>query len=116
MALVGAAHGQGGVHVHVVAGQVEGDQALEEDGPARPGGAEEDQQTGGGAAVGDHVEHGAEGGGLVVDAGSVAVEPVEQAGDAVQGRACPGVKGHVVERRRCEDNPDVSYPVSIYSI
>lgn len=43
VALARAAHHQCGVHVHVVAGEVEGDEALEDDGPAREGGGEEDE-------------------------------------------------------------------------
>lgn len=42
MALSGISHGQRCIHVHVVAGEVKADQALEEYGPSRKGGAEED--------------------------------------------------------------------------
>lgn len=76
MALRAAAHAQGRVHVHVVAGQVQGDQALEDDAPPGEGLREEHEQTGCGAAVGDHVQHGAELGALLVGAGCVAVEGV----------------------------------------
>ena len=79
VALIRPAHGQSRVHVHVVAGHVEGDQALEDDGPAGEGGGEEDEQAGRRATVSDHVEHSAEAGGLVQVAGGIAVEGVEQA-------------------------------------
>lgn len=36
-------HDQCSVHVHVVTGQVEGDQALEDQRPARKGGGQEDE-------------------------------------------------------------------------
>lgn len=42
MALAGSAHTQGSVHVHVVAGHVQADETLEEDGPSGPGGAQKD--------------------------------------------------------------------------
>lgn len=92
-----AAHGQSRVHMHVVAGHVEGDQALEDDGPPGEGGGEEDEQAGRRAAVRDHVEHSAEAGGLVKVASGIPVEGVEKTRDAVEQRACSGVEGHVVE-------------------
>lgn len=78
-----AAHHQRGIHVHVVAGEVEGDEALEDDGPAREGGGEEDEQTRRRAAVRHHIEDGAEAGRLAEVAGGVAVEGVEETGHAV---------------------------------
>lgn len=68
----------------IVTGQIQADQALEDDAPSRPCRREEDQQAGGRAAIGDHVEHCAEGGGLVVAAGGYAVEGVEEARDRVE--------------------------------
>lgn len=41
VALVLAAHGECGVHVHVVAGEIERDEALKDDAPAREGACEE---------------------------------------------------------------------------
>jgi len=38
-------HGQGGVHVDVMAGQVKTDQALEDNTPSREGRSQEDEQT-----------------------------------------------------------------------
>lgn len=87
MAVVGAAHGQGCVHVDVVAGKVERDQALEQNGPAGEGRRQKDEQAGGGAAVGHHVQHGAEARRLLKVAGRIAVEGVKKAGYAVQQRA-----------------------------
>lgn len=108
VARVGAADDEGGVHVHVVAGKVEGNEALEDNGPAGKGGREEDEQARGGAAVGDHVEDGAEAGGLLKDAGGLAVEGIEEARDAVEERARPGVQGHVVEGGKGEDDAHVA--------
>ncbi len=109
VARVGAAHDERGVHVHVVAGKVEGDEALEDNGPAGKRRREEDEQARGGAAVGDHVEDGAEAGGLLKEAGGVAVDGVEEARDAVEERASARVQGHVVEGRKSEDDARVAY-------
>lgn len=98
VAVVGAAHGQRRIHVHVVAGKVERNQALEHDGPAREGRRQEDEQARRGAAVRDHVKDGAEAGRLLKVPRSIAVEGVEEAGYAVQQRACAGMQGHVIER------------------
>lgn len=65
VALTCAAHGQGSVHVHVVTGQIQANQTLEQDGPSRPSGAQEDEQTGGRTAIRDHIQDRAECGGLV---------------------------------------------------
>ncbi len=62
MARVDTSDDEGGVHVHVVAGKVDGDEALEENGPAGPGGREEDEEARGSATIGHHVEDGAEAG------------------------------------------------------
>ena len=108
VALVRAAHGQSGVHVHIVARKIERYQALEDDGPAGEGGREEDKQAGCRAAIGHHVEDGAEAGGLVEVAGGIAVEGIEEARDAVQERARSRVQGHVVERRHGEHDSRIT--------
>lgn len=102
-------HGQCGVHVDVVTGEIETDQALEDDTPARKGGSQKDQQTGCGAAVGHHIEYGTECGGLVVSAGCDSVGRIEKAGYAIQTGAGPGMQRHVVERSDCEDNSGISW-------
>lgn len=79
MALVRPAHGERGVHVHVVACKIKTDQALEQDSPSRPGRAEKYQQTSGCATVSYHVEHRAKGSGLVIDTGCIAVKAVQEA-------------------------------------
>lgn len=109
VALPAAAHDQRRVHVRVMAGQVQADQQLEDQAPPGEGTREEDEQAGGGAAVGDHVEDGAEAGGLVEAAGGDAVEGVEQAGDAVEDGAGAGVEGHVVEGGDGEDDAGVAF-------
>ena len=50
---------------------------MEQERPAWPGGGEEDEETGCGAAIGDHVEDGAELCGLFEVAGGDSVEGVE---------------------------------------
>lgn len=87
MAHFRAAHGQSRVHVDVVAGQVKGDQSLEDDGPARKGRRQEHQQARRGAAIGHHVQHSTKSGRLFEVAGGVAIEGIEQAGHAVEHRA-----------------------------
>jgi hypothetical protein len=111
MALLGPAHGQRGVHVHVVAREVEGDQTLEEDGPAGEGGRQENQQTRRGAAVRDHVQDGAEARRLLEVARGIAVQRIQQARDAVQERAGARVQRHVVERGDGEDDARVAWRV-----
>lgn len=105
----GAAHGEGGIDVDVVAGEVERDKALEDDGPAGEGGGQEDEQAGGRAAVGHHVEHRAEARGLLKVARGIAVEGVEEARDAVEDRAGARVQRHVVERGDGQDDARVAW-------
>ncbi len=105
-------HRQGRIHVDIVTGQVQADQALKDDAPPRPRRREEHQQTRRRAAIGDHVENGAEGGGLVVAAGGYAVESVEEAGNRVQEGTGSGVERHVVERGDGEDDPRVAWTSS----
>lgn len=82
--------------MHIVAGEVECNQALEDDGPSRECRGQENQQARGGAAVRDHVQDGAEASRLVKSSGSISVESVEQARDAVEKGARARVQGHVV--------------------
>lgn len=96
MALAGTSHAQSGVHVHVVAGHIQTDESLEHDGPAGPGGAQEDQETGGGASVGDHVQHSAKGGRLVEVASGITVQPVQQTRHGIEERASSRMEGHVI--------------------
>ena len=62
MTLPTGSHGQGGVHVNVMAGEVKTDESLEDDAPAWKGGSEEDEQAGGGTSISDHVQDCAKGG------------------------------------------------------
>lgn len=78
-----SSHGQRRVHVVVMTGQVETDKPLEEERPARPGAAEENEQAGGRTAVGDHIEDGPELGALLEVARGDTVEGIEETGDAV---------------------------------
>lgn len=104
-----AAHDERGVHVDVMAGKVERDQALEDDGPARERGGQEDKQARGRAAVSDHVENGPEACALLVVAGGVAVEGVEQARDAVEERARARVQRHVVKGENGEHYSNITW-------
>ncbi len=101
-------HRQRRIHMVVMARQIETDQPLEQQRPARPGAAEENEQAGGRAAVRDHVEHGAELRALLEVARGDAVEGVEEAGDAVEDGAGAGVEGHVVEGGEGEDDAGVA--------
>lgn len=116
MALALAPHDQRGVHVHVVAGQVQADQALEEHAVRRLGRREEDEQARGGAAVRDHVEHGAEPRRLVEPARRDAIGGVQQAGDAVQEATAAGVERHEVEGGDGQDDAAVACRESSASI
>lgn len=98
-------HAQRGVHVHVMTCQVEGDESLEEDRPARPGGAQEHKETRGRAPIRDHVEDGAERRRLFEIPCRVSVECVQQARDAVEQGTCPRVQRHVIERGDREEDP-----------
>lgn len=108
VALCAATHAQGCVHVHVVAGQIERDQALEDNAPARKSLGEEDEQARGCAAVGDHVQHGAELGTLLVGTGCVAVKRIEEARHAVKRCAGARVEGHVVKRDEGEEDAGIA--------
>lgn len=82
--------------MHVVAGHVQADETLEEDGPPGPGGAQEDQETRGSAAVGNHVQHCTKGGGLVEVSCCITVQGVQQTGHRIEEGAGPGMEGHVI--------------------
>lgn len=97
MALALAAHGQRGVHVHVVACKVQADQQLEDHRECGFRSGEEDQQAGGSAAIGDHVQNGSETGGLLELARRHAIKSVEQAADGVEEAAAARVQRHEVE-------------------
>lgn len=105
-----AAHTQGGIHVHVVAGQVERNQQLEHDAPPGESLCQEDEQAGCCAPVRDHVQDGAKLGALFVLAGCVAIERIEKTGYAVEEGACARVQRHVIERCQGEENARVAYP------
>jgi hypothetical protein len=69
--------------MHIVAGEVQRNQSLEDDSPAGERGREENEEAGSGASIRDHVKDSAESSRLLEDAGKVAIEGIEQAGDAV---------------------------------
>ena len=78
MAFAGATHGQGRIHVHVMAGQVERNQALKDDGPAGESRCEEDEQARCCTSIGDHVKKSAEASRLVKVARGITVESIEE--------------------------------------
>ena len=94
--------------MHIVTGQIQRDQSLEDNGPAWECGSKEDEQAGGCATIGDHVENSAKAGGLLEDAGCIAIEGVEETGDGVKEGAGAWVEGHVVEGTEGKDNADVA--------
>ena len=108
MALALPAHIQRSIHMHVMARKVQTNQPLEQPAVGRFGGGEEDEQAGGGAAVGDHVEDGAEARRLLELARRPAVGRVEQAGDGVEEAAAARVQGHEVEGGEGEDDAGVA--------
>ena len=114
MALPLPAHRKRGIHMHVMTRKVQTDQDLEDDAVRGLCAGEEDEQAGGRAAVGDHVEYGAEAGRLPEFAGCEAVERVEEAGDGVEEGAAPWVQGHEVEGGEGEDDAGVAWSEHCY--
>lgn len=76
VAHVRAAHAESGVHVHIVTGHVQADQALEDDGPTRPRRAQEHQQTSSSATISHHVQHCAECSRLVEVSRSISIQRI----------------------------------------
>lgn len=97
VALIRPAHDKCGIHVDVVTGKVQRDQALEEDGPPREGRRQEDEEARSRAAIRDHIKYSAEARALLVQASGVTVEGVEKTRDAVENGACSWVQRHIVE-------------------
>lgn len=95
--------------MHVVASEVERDQALEDNGPTWERRREEHQQARGRASVRHHVKNGAKARALLVVPRGISVKGVEEAGDAVEKRTGPRVERHVVEGRNGEDDADVAF-------
>lgn len=108
VALAGPPHAEGGVHVHVVARHVQRDQTLEDDRPARPGGAQEDQEARGRAAVCYHVQDGTVRGRLFKVPSGISVQRIQQTRDTVEDGASPRMEGHVIKRRNGEDDSEVA--------
>lgn len=79
MALVLSAHGKGSIHVHVMTGQVQTDQTLEDHAVCRLGCCQEDEQAGCGAAIGNHIQDGTESSALLKSASSNTIKRVEKA-------------------------------------
>lgn len=80
---IGASHGQGGIHMNVVAREVEGEEHLENNGPSRERARQENKQARSGAPISDHVEDGTEARRLLESARGVTVEGIQKAGHAV---------------------------------
>lgn len=79
MALTRGPHGQRRVHVNIMTGEIETDQALEDDTPSGKGGCQEYQQTRSGAAICYHIQHSTKRGGLVISSSCDAVCGIEKA-------------------------------------
>jgi hypothetical protein len=78
VALSAAAHAQRRIHVHIVARQIQRDEALENNAPPGKCLRQEDEQTGGGAPISDHVQYRAKFRGLLESAGCVAIEGIKE--------------------------------------
>lgn len=78
VAHVRAAHAESGVHVHIMTGHVQADQALEDDGPTRPRGAQEHQQTSSSTTISHHVQHCAKCSRLVKVSCGIAIQRIQQ--------------------------------------
>lgn len=94
--------------MHIMARHIQGNQALEDNGPPGPGGAQEDQETRGGATVRHHVQHGTEGGGLVEVSRGISIQGIQQARYTVQERTRSGMDGHIVKGGDGQNNPQIS--------
>jgi hypothetical protein len=95
--------------VNIVAGQIQRDETLEENGPARPGGSKEDKQTRGRAPIRHHVQDRAEFCGLLKVPRGISVQGIEETGDAVQAGAGTRVERHVVEGGEREEDARVAW-------
>ena len=102
------------IHMHIMACEVQTDEALEHNAPPWERARQEHEQAGGRASVCHHVQHGAEGGGLIVFPRGEPVGSVEDAGERVQEGAGAWVEGHVVEGGEGEDDPDVAYITLVF--
>lgn len=109
VALALSAHDQGSVHVHVVAGEVQADQTLEDHRVCGLCSGQEDQQTSGSAAIGDHVQDCAETGGLLELARGHTIQSIEKAADGVKEAASARVERHEVEGAESEDDAEVAW-------
>lgn len=102
------AHDKRGIHMHVMARQIERDEALEHNRKSWECAGQEDQETGCGAAIGDHVQDRSEFGGLVEAPRCQAVKRIEQAAYAVEEAAGSRVQRHIIQRAHREHNSGVS--------
>jgi hypothetical protein len=112
VALSAATHAQRRVHVHIVASQIQRNEALENNAPPGKCLRQKDQQTGGGAPVRDHVQYRTELCGLLESTGCVAVEGIEETRYTVQERACAWMERHVVEGGYGKDDTRVAWDMS----
>ena len=108
MTLPTAAHTQRGIHMHIMAREVQAYQPLKHDTPAWPRAREEDKQARRRAPVRHHVQYSAERRALVEMAGGDPVKRIEEAGNRVEDGAGARVQGHVVEGGDGEDHARVA--------
>ena len=76
-------HDQSRVHVHVMTGQIQRNQALENHAVCRFGGRQEDEQTSGRTSIGDHVEHCTEPRALLEFACRDSIQSIQETRDGV---------------------------------
>lgn len=102
-------HSQRSIHMHIMTREIQCNQTLKQHRMTRHGQGEKNQQTSRRAAIGNHIQHGAETCGLGESSRCETVEGVEETADAVEGTAAAGVEGHVVEGEGCEEDADVAW-------
>lgn len=114
VALAGTTHAQSGIHVHVMTGHIQTNQALENNSPSRPSRAQKHQQARSCATIRHHVKHRSEGRRLVKVPRGVPIQGIQQARHTVQQRACARMQRHVVERSNREDDSRIPWKQSTY--
>ena len=83
--------------MHVVTSHIDSDQALEDNRPTRPGGAQENQQTSRGTAIRNHIQDRAEGSRLIEIPRRVPIQGIKEARNTVKNRASSRVKRHIIQ-------------------
>lgn len=99
---------QTGIHVHIVARQIQRNQTLEQNRPLRIRTAQKTQQTRRCAAVRHHVQHCPKLGGLIEAPRGIPIEGIKETGYSVEESAIVRMVGHEVEGSSGEDHAEVT--------